>query len=112
ARPIEDILQRDPGVVLAVVYGVPDAEAGDRVMAALELRPGATFDPERFAAFLAAQPDLSPKWVPTFVRVTRALRRSETNKVAKRELRREGFLTAAGPHAPWLRPPRAAPYCL
>src|SRR5262245_93043 len=69
AQPVEDILQRHPDVVLAVVYGVPDAEAGDRVMAALELRPGARFDPEEFAAFLAVQPDLSPKWGPTYVRV-------------------------------------------
>ena len=62
ARPIEEILQRHPDVVLSAVYGVPDAEAGDRVMAALELRPGARFDPDGFARFLAAQPDLSPKW--------------------------------------------------
>src|SRR5262249_59811218 len=107
AGPLADTLQRGPGVVRAVVCGVHGAEAGDRVMAALELRPGATFDPERFAAFLAAQPDLSPKWAPTFVRVTRALRRSETNKVAKRELRREGFFSAQRPHAPWW-PARAA----
>ena len=110
ARPVEDILQRDPGIVLAVVYGVPDAEAGDRVMAALELRPGVTFDPGRFAAFLAAQSDLSPKWVPTFVRVTAALRRSETNKVAKRELRREAFLGVDGPDALWWRPRGATSY--
>ena len=61
ARPVEEILQRHPDVVLAAVYGVPDAEAGDRVMAALELRPGARFDPDGFARFLAAQPDLSPQ---------------------------------------------------
>jgi fatty-acyl-CoA synthase len=103
ARPVEDILQRHPDVVLAVVYGVPDAEAGDRVMAALELRPGVRFDPENFAAFLAAQPDLSPKWVPTYVRVAAALRRSETNKVAKRDLQREGFLGVDGPDRLWWR---------
>jgi fatty-acyl-CoA synthase len=110
ARPVEDILQRHPDVVLAAVYGVPDAEAGDRVMAALELRPGATFDPDGFAAFLAAQPDLSSKWAPTYVRVVAALRRSETNKVVKRELQREGFLGVDGADALWWRPRGAGGY--
>jgi fatty-acyl-CoA synthase len=110
ARPVEEILQRHPDVVLAAVYGVPDAEAGDRVMAALELRPGARLDPGDFAAFLAAQRDLSPKWAPTYVRLTTALRRSETNKVMKRELQREGFLRVDGPDALWWRP-RGADTC-
>ena len=110
ARPVEDILQRHPDVVLAAVYGVPDAEAGDRVMAALELRPGAAFDPDGFAAFLAAQPDLSSKWAPTYVRVVAALRRSETNKVVKRELQREGFLGVDGADALWWRPRGAGGY--
>src|SRR5262249_4394095 len=110
ARPVEDILQRHPDVVLAVVYGVPDAEAGDRVMAALELRPDASFDPDAFAAFLAAQPDLSPKWVPTYLRVTGALRRSETNRVPKRGLQRGGFLGVDGPDRLWWRPRGAGSY--
>src|SRR5262249_51530224 len=54
-RPIEEILQRHADVVLAAVYGVPDADGGDRVMAALVLRDGAAFDPHQFAAFLRTQ---------------------------------------------------------
>src|SRR5262249_54150629 len=38
ARPIEEILARFPGVMLASVYGVPDPEAGDQVMATLKLQ--------------------------------------------------------------------------
>ena len=34
-RPIEEILHRHPDIVVAAVYGVPDAEGGDRVMAAV-----------------------------------------------------------------------------
>jgi fatty-acyl-CoA synthase len=108
ARPVEQILERHPDVIMAAVYGVPDAEAGDRVMAALELRPGANFDPVAFAEFLAAQPDLSPKWAPTYVRISRTLRRSETNKVLKRELQREGFAAVAAEDALWWRPRGAA----
>jgi fatty-acyl-CoA synthase len=110
ARPVEDIIHRHPDVVLAAVYGVPDAEAGDRVMAALELRPESRFDPDGFARFLAAQPDLSPKWVPTWVRITDALHRSETNKVVKRALQHEGVVRVAPPDVVWWRPRGAETY--
>jgi acyl-CoA synthetase (AMP-forming)/AMP-acid ligase II len=92
ARPIEDILGRHPDVMLASVYGVPDPEAGDQVMAALKLQSGATFDPRMFAAFLDGEPDLPPRWRPTFVRVASELAVTHTNKVLKRVLRREKFL--------------------
>jgi acyl-CoA synthetase (AMP-forming)/AMP-acid ligase II len=39
---IEDVLHRHPGVEDAAVFGVPDAEWGERVHAAVQLRPGAT----------------------------------------------------------------------
>jgi fatty-acyl-CoA synthase len=89
AAPVERILSRHPDVVLAAVYAVPDPDVGDRVMAALQLRPGAGFDPEGFAAFLTAQPDLGTKWTPRFVRVADVLPVTETSKVLKRVLRRE-----------------------
>ena len=108
ARPVEAILERHPDVLLAAVYAVPDAEAGDRVMAALALRAGCAFDPAGFAAFLDAQPDLSPKWAPTYVRIVPELRRTETNKVLKRELQREKFLGVEGTDPLYWRP-RGAP---
>ena len=40
AGPIEVIVARHPSVMLCAVYGVPDIEAGDRVMATLVLRDG------------------------------------------------------------------------
>ncbi|MFQ5666753.1 MAG: AMP-binding protein [Candidatus Binatia bacterium] len=92
ARPIEDILCRHPDVMLASVYGVPDPEAGDQVMATIKLETGATFDPAAFAAFLDGEPDLPPRWRPTFVRVAEELVVTHTNKVLKRVLRREKFL--------------------
>jgi fatty-acyl-CoA synthase len=110
ARPVEEILARHPAVSLCAVYGVPDPEAGDRVMAALELRAGVAFDPADFARFLDAQPDLSPKWRPTWVRIAGALPRSETNKVMKRQLAREKFLAVDGPDPLWWRPRGAADY--
>ena len=72
-------------------YGVPDPDGGDRVMAALVLRQGASFDSEAFSEFLRAQPDLSPKWLPTFVRVADQLPQTATSKVIKTELRKQKF---------------------
>jgi acyl-CoA synthetase (AMP-forming)/AMP-acid ligase II len=93
AAPVERILARHREVVLAAVYAVPDPDVGDRVMAALQLRPGATFDPEHFASFLAAQPDLGTKWTPRFVRIAATLPVTETSKVLKRVLRRDRWET-------------------
>jgi fatty-acyl-CoA synthase len=89
AAPVERILARHSEVVLAAVYAVPDPDVGDRVMAALQLRPDASFDPDGFGAFLADQPDLGTKWAPRFVRVASQLPVTETSKVVKRVLRRE-----------------------
>lgn len=91
-RPIEDILVRFPNVSLASVYAVPDPEAGDQVMVTLQLQSDAAFDPAAFAAFIDSQPDLAPRWRPTFVRVAHEVATTQTNKVLKRLLRREKFL--------------------
>jgi fatty-acyl-CoA synthase len=108
ARPVEAILERHPDVLLAAVYAVPDAEAGDRAMAAIALREGASFDGAALARWLDAQPDLSSKWHPAFVRVVPELERSETNKVQKRALQRDKFLmTRPGERLVWR--PRGAP---
>ncbi len=93
AAPVERILARHPDVVLAAVYAVPDPDVGDRVMAALQLRPDATFDPDGFTTFLAAQPDLGTKWTPRFLRIAATLPVTETSKVLKRVLRRERWET-------------------
>jgi fatty-acyl-CoA synthase len=110
ARPVEAILERHPAVLLSAVYAVPDAEAGDRAMAAVSLRDGAAFDGAAFARWLDGQPDLSPKWHPAFVRVVPELERSETNKVQKRALQRDKFLvTRPGETLVW-RPRGASAY--
>ncbi len=89
AAPVARILERHPDVVLAAVYAVPDPVVGDQVMAALQLRPGTTFDAEEFGAFLASQRDLGTKWAPRFVRVCPELPITATSKVLVRALRSE-----------------------
>ena len=90
AAPIERVLLRYSAVSEVAVYPVPDPVVGDQVMAAVVPAPGADFDPERFRAFLAEQPDLGPKQWPSFVRVSAELPRTVTFKVLKRQLAAEG----------------------
>jgi fatty-acyl-CoA synthase len=91
AAPIEAIVARHPDVMLASVYGVPDVDSGDQVMAGLVLRAGASFDPAAFAGWVDAQSDLSPKWRPRYVRLCGALPTTPTNKVLVRTLVQQKF---------------------
>ena len=107
AAPIERILLRHPDIAQVAVYAVPDPVVGDQCMAALVLHPGATFDPDGFGAFLAAQTDLGTKAAPRFVRVMAALPTTQTNKVLKRQLTADATAVADDV---WHRPARALTY--
>ena len=87
AAPVERIITRYPGVVLAAVYAVPAADVGDDVMVALQLEPGTEFDPAAFDEFLQDQPDLGVKWAPRYLRIADALPVTATSKIVKRQLR-------------------------
>jgi len=91
AGPIEDALRKAPGVVLAAVYGVPDHQAGDQVMAGLVLAEHESFDPARFAQWLDAQDAIGPKWRPRYVRILRDPPTTGTNKIVKRALVHQKF---------------------
>jgi fatty-acyl-CoA synthase len=91
AGPVEAIIGRHPEVRSVSVYAVPDDPVGDRVMAAIELRDGFVFDPAAFDEFLRAQPDLGPKWVPSFVRISKELPKLASLKLDKTRLRREAW---------------------
>jgi fatty-acyl-CoA synthase len=86
AGPVEAALSRHPDVVLATVYGVPDDQAGDQVMAGLVLRDHAAFDPGAFAAWLDEHAGIGPKWRPRYVRILRDPPTTGTNKIVKRTL--------------------------
>ena len=107
AAPVERILARFEGASGVAVYPVPDPSTGDQVMAALELEPDVTFDPEAFAAFLAAQEDLGTKWAPRYVRVVRALPVTATDKPDKKPLRAQRWETD---DPVWHRPGRSDGY--
>jgi fatty-acyl-CoA synthase len=96
AAPIERILQRLDPINQVAVYGVPDEQVGDQVMAAVVLDEGGSLTPEEFEKFLAAQPDLSAKAWPRFVRINEELPKTATNKILKRELIHAGVTAAGG----------------
>lgn len=108
AGPIERILQRLPALNRVAVYAVPDEVVGDAVMAAMVLNDDAVLTPEEFASFLAAQPDLSPKAWPSYVRIADDLPATATNKILKRQLKSEG--TAVAGDTLWTRPARSSSY--
>jgi fatty-acyl-CoA synthase len=91
AKPIEQALQRHPRIYLASVYGVPDVSAGDRVMATIVVADDFEVDGQELYDFLVAQPDFSPKWLPTYVRIGRDVPMTPSNKILVRELRRQKF---------------------
>ncbi|HVB90577.1 MAG TPA: AMP-binding protein [Acidimicrobiales bacterium] len=93
AGPVEAVLARHPDLAVVAVYPVPDTEsgAGDQVMVAVELVPGVTFDPRALAEWLDAQPDLGPKWVPRYLRISASLPQTATGKVTKVRLREEAW---------------------
>lgn len=109
AAPIERILLRYKAINRVAVYAVPDEYVGDQVMAALVLRAGDTVDPDAFEAFLDAQPDLSTKARPRYIRIAADLPSTATHKVLKRQLIDEG--TAVGKaDTLWVREPRGSAY--
>ena len=91
--PVERILVRYPPAAAVAVYAVPDERtADDQVMAAIELAPGDEFDPDDFTRFVSEQPDLSAKWVPRYLRITK-IPVGATNKIDRRTLRSERWYT-------------------
>ncbi len=94
AGPVEAVLSRNPDLAIVAVYPVPDtgSGAGDQVMVALETMPDRPFDPVDFATWLLEQPDLGPKWMPRYVRVSASLPQTATGKVTKVGLRAEAWV--------------------
>ncbi|ORV81509.1 acyl-CoA synthetase [Mycobacterium interjectum] len=109
AAPIERILLRHSLINRVAVYAVPDARVGDQVMAAIVLNDGAELSPDALEAFLRAQPDLSPKAWPRYVRIAADLPSTATHKVLKRQLIAQGTTVGEG-EVLWEREARGTAY--
>jgi len=66
------------------------------VMVTFKLKSGEAFDAAAFTHFVDGAAHLPPRWRPRFVRIAGELAVTHTNKVLKRQLRREKFLVTRG----------------
>ncbi|MCW5774726.1 MAG: AMP-binding protein, partial [Rhodospirillaceae bacterium] len=84
-REVEEVLHRHPAVREATVFGVPDPEWGEEVVAAVSLHPGRAADGEELAAW--CRTSLTKFKVPARFHLLEDLPKSGYGKILKRELR-------------------------
>jgi acyl-CoA synthetase (AMP-forming)/AMP-acid ligase II len=82
---VEDVLVRHPQVAEACVFGRPDEKWGERVCAAVSLRPGAKLTAEDLIAW--TKDKVGSVKAPKEVTLVERLPRSPVGKVLKREVR-------------------------
>jgi long-chain acyl-CoA synthetase len=90
---IEAVLLTLPGVADCAVFGIPDAEFGEALAAAVQTRPGARLSAEAIQAQLRER--IAGYKVPRVVTFHDALPREDSGKIFKRRLR-EPYWRAAG----------------
>ena len=78
--------------MLAAVYGVPDDQAGDQVMAGLVVDRRSDVRRRRVRRAGSTRQDaIGPKWRPRYVRILRDPPTTGTNKIVKRTLVHQKF---------------------
>jgi fatty-acyl-CoA synthase len=94
AGQVGRMISEHPDVALAVAYGVPCAVSDELVMAAVKLRPGASFDPKGFFEWCERQVEgasMDRKWFPDFVRLVEDFEYTQTQKVLVRNYKKVHF---------------------
>ena len=82
---IEAALHALPGVHDCAVFGIPDDEFGEALMAVIEPQPGVTVDPDTVRAQLRAT--LADYKIPRYIALQADLPREDSGKIFKRRLR-------------------------
>jgi o-succinylbenzoate---CoA ligase len=81
---VEEVLQEHPAVAEAGVFGRPDSEWGEALIAVVALRDGASPTPEELRGFCAER--LAPFKVPKVVSFAPELPRTVSGKLLRRQL--------------------------
>jgi malonyl-CoA/methylmalonyl-CoA synthetase len=81
ALEIEEVLRTHPAILECAVVGIADPEWGERVAAAVELRPGSALDLESLKRW--AREQLAPYKIPRALQIVPALPRNAMGKVTK-----------------------------
>ncbi len=84
---VEAVLREHPAVADCAVYGMPDAVWGERVCAAVELRPQARFDGDGIIAHV--RNEIAAYKAPRQVDLVDALPRTASGKIQRGKLRQE-----------------------
>jgi long-chain acyl-CoA synthetase len=82
---IESVLHAVPGVHDCAVFGIPDAEFGEALMAVVEPQAGVTLDVADLRVRLKAS--LADYKVPRHIDIQNELPREDSGKIFKRRLR-------------------------
>jgi long-chain acyl-CoA synthetase len=90
---IESVLHAVAGVHDCAVFGIPDAEFGEALMAVVEPQPGVTLEPGGIRTALKAH--LADYKVPRHIEIRTQLPREDSGKIFKRRLR-DPYWEAAG----------------
>ncbi|HXO24470.1 MAG TPA: long-chain fatty acid--CoA ligase [Streptosporangiaceae bacterium] len=83
-REIEEVLHEHPAVAEVAVIGIPDANLGEEVGAAVALKPGASATPDELRAF--ARDRVAAYKYPRQVWLVDALPKGPTGKILRREV--------------------------
>jgi acyl-CoA synthetase (AMP-forming)/AMP-acid ligase II len=84
---VETVLREHPAVADCAVYGLPDAHWGERVCAAVELRPGGTFDAQAVIDFVKSQ--IAGYKAPRQIDPVEALPRTASGKIQRAKVRQD-----------------------
>lgn len=85
-KEVEAVINRVEGVAESSVVGVPDEKWGEKVVAALVPKPGATIDPEKIQAY--CKEHLHNWKCPKEINVVKELPRNTMGKVLKEEVKK------------------------
>ena len=94
AENVLDFAQKVPCVDCAIAYGAPCEVADEKVMITIQLKDGATFNPDEvYAWFIKQQKEggMDPKWMPDYIRVVDKFAVTDTQKIIVRPFKREHF---------------------